>query len=817
MPDESVTATAAHALRTAALFALAVGCANPPSPQPADGAPQPIVDATARAAPLEAPGPDAALPPAPPLPKRPLSMGARPAPWSAPAITQGDFVGASACKTCHAEAYTRWAASTHGQAGGLPSKDTVIPRFRGVTLRFSDARVRLEQKGGEYAFVIKARGEPPRRMRVDAVIGSGRIHGGATQVYFHRRADGKLMMLPFDYSVTAKKWFCQTRSARNWAVIDGTYSIYQCTWPPVRHLGLGGGNNCQNCHGSQIALGFDREAHKYETMFTSLNINCESCHGPGRRHVEVMGAGSPADGDIGLRPLALLDRDQSIAVCLACHADKATMAAGYLPGEETADYFAFNPIRSLSGHPLTPNGMASVFTYQENHRYSDCALSGSMTCVDCHGPHDLAYRDVHGRPLPGRFDDGQCLGCHEAKRDAPGHGGHAEGPKAPTCTDCHLPLRQHPGVGAEIPYRRGDHRIASPKLSEEGRLGGLSACRLCHTKQTADALTTKALYGGLLKPSAPISWALAGSQAPNGQPRPGAERALLGALGATPDGHPLRVRGLSRLMELWAMGTRLDPPPEGRATLRGMAESGDLETQAAALAALMAIPAPPDERTWAWRVIRRADGPTSGALRRKIGFNLIALGGLLGGRNPELSDRLLRLIGHDARALMKDDGFVMSFLASSLMAAGFPRLATDALRLAQAAPRFKAVVAPLTQSGSIATLGARIGRGLEANAPNLARRMYESALRADPNDYTAHEGLCRVLVSQRAHQAALECVARARAVEPHGPELDLLAAQIHRALGDPKRERVQLERVLRSQPDRPDALERLRVLKRGGR
>jgi len=270
-------------------------------------------------------------------------------------------------------------------------------------------------------------------------------------------------------------------------------------------------------------------------------------------------------------------------------------------------------------------------------------------------------------------------------------------------------------------------------------------------------------------------------------------------------------------MEIWAMQPRFDPPSDARATLRDMADSRDLETRAAALAALMAIPTPPDERAWAWRVLRNADGPEANALRRKTAFNLIALGGLLGGRNAELSDRLLRLIGHDARALMADDGFVMSFLASSLMAAGFPRLATDALRLAQAAPRFKAALAPLTQSGSIATLGARIGRGLESNAPNLARRMYESALRADPNDYAAHEGLCRVLVSQRAYEAALDCVAQARAVEPHGPELDLLAARVHRARGDVKAERAQLERVLRVQKDRPEALERLRILKRGGR
>jgi len=650
-------------------------------------------------------------------------------------------------------------------------------------------------------------------MRVDAVVGSGRIHGGATQVYFNRRADGKLMMLPFDYSVTAKKWFCQTRTARHWAVIDGSYSLYDCTWPPTRHLGLGGGNNCQNCHGSQIALNFDREARRYETTFTSLSINCESCHGPAKRHIERMTSPTPPGRDIGLEPLSLLAKKESIDVCLGCHADKATMAAGYLPGEDLDAFFAFNPIRNLMGHPLTPNGMVSVFSYQESHLYSDCAVSGSMTCVDCHGPHDLAYRDVHGRSLPGKFDNGQCLGCHQAKVDQLGHGGHPPGKDAPSCTDCHLPLRQHPGVGSEIPYRRGDHRIASPKLSEEGRLGGPSACSLCHTDTSPQALAAQNIFGGRLKPSSPISWALASSVLPNGRPRTGAETTLLGALNATPDGHPLQVRALSRLMELWGTRSPLDPSPPARQTLRRLAQSTNLETQSAALAALMAITAAPDERRWAWQILRQEDGARATPLHRKTAFNLIALAGLLGGRNPTLSDRLLRLMGHDARTLMADDGFIMSYLASSLSAAGFERLSTDALRLAQAAPRLKQALVPLTQSGSVADIGTRIGRSLSTTVPNLARRMFEGAIRADPNHLAAHTGLCSVLFAQRDFSGSLGCIKSARAIEPHGPELDVLEAQVYRAQGNANAERGALERALRYRPQEQALRIRLDTLK----
>ena len=40
-----------------------------------------------------------------------------------------------------------------------------------------------------------------------------------------------------------------------------------------------------------------------------------------------------------------------------------------------------------------------------------------MTCVDCHEPHAQRYRDVNGVALTGRFDNGQCLGCHPSKAE----------------------------------------------------------------------------------------------------------------------------------------------------------------------------------------------------------------------------------------------------------------------------------------------------------------------------------------------------------------------------------------------------------------
>ena len=112
-------------------------------------------------------------------------------------------------------------------------------------------------------------------------------------------------------------------------------------WPPHRVLGtLTEFSNCQNCHGSQIAVRYDPQKRAYDTRYQSLTIDCESCHGPGKRHIEIASRNerrpltptlSPGGGegeaplssrrtlkgegeDIGMRVLATLSKDESLNI-----------------------------------------------------------------------------------------------------------------------------------------------------------------------------------------------------------------------------------------------------------------------------------------------------------------------------------------------------------------------------------------------------------------------------------------------------------------------------------------------------------------------
>ena len=313
-------------------------------------------------------------------------------------------------------------------------------------------------------------------------------------------------MLPFDYSRTEGLFFCNTlgRADRGWVPITPDMALADCgDWPPRRVLGnTDRYQSCQQCHGSQIEVAFDTTTRRYETRFTTLAINCESCHGPGRRHVEL--ARSTGAEDVGMRSLATLAKDQSVEVCFQCHAAKTALKPGYLPGKSPSTHFALK-LPLLLDTIYHADGRTRSFGYQEGHLASDCYLNGSMTCVDCHDPHSQRYRDVNGSPLSGRFDDGQCLGCHASKAESPErHTHHPAASIGSRCVSCHMPYLQQPNVGRRIRYARSDHAIAIPRPVFDSQVGIEGACRQCHQDQSVEQLDTQVrTWYGELKPHPP--------------------------------------------------------------------------------------------------------------------------------------------------------------------------------------------------------------------------------------------------------------------------------------------------------------------------
>ncbi len=724
-----------------------------------------------------------------------------PPPTAAPTVSADDFVGAEACSGCHSEQYRAWAGSTHGRAGGSPERSTVIAPFDGSPIRFADAVVIPRQRAGRYEFVVRQDHFAEEVWSVDGVIGRAHMLGGGTQGFLTRMADGTERFLPWDWSGTGHTWFCNTgtRLDRGWVPIEQTMRLADCgDWPPLRPVGtVDRFANCQECHGSQIQLRLDPEAGGYRTKYTTLQVNCESCHGPARAHVAWAEGGAADQQDISLSSLAYLDKDSSLALCFRCHALKDVVREGYLPGEPLERYYALKfPV--LGDQPYFADGRVRSFAYQANHLASACYLQGPMDCVSCHEPHGQGYWDTDRRPLDGPYADGQCTSCHPSKRvDVERHTFHAPDSEGSRCVSCHMPYLQHPEVGPRIRFARSDHTIAVPRPMFDADLGIEGACVQCHEDRTPLELESQArAWWGALRPHRP----LVEGQIAELRARNATEAAEL--LLRPEETDPLiQFQAMARLLTGYLAPDAPDLAPVVRERLTALTGSPDLDVRALALASLHWISGrDPQVRRGLVDALQQADDDL--ALRGRWVLALGFLGDLHRDRSdPDRSEAAYRkalelepsdpkLLGALAllRSRTADYGEAARLFRQSL--AGDPNQPLTWVNLgialvgtgdlAGAAEAYERALA-LNPRDALALFNLGNLRQRAGDLP-AAEEAYRRAVEADRGLGRAHFELARVLILQERPDEALTHARRAVEFMPdHAPSRQMLQ-DLERAL-----------------------------------
>ena len=426
-------------------------------------------------------------------------------------ISFADFIGSDQCQACHADIYEQWKGSSHALAGGPATANNIIAPFNGQPIVLDDVVVYPEQVGSAYRFrMVTPAGDIKQTIDVEFVVGKGLMYGGGTQTFFGKYEDGTYRFLPFDYSKHEDSWFVQLKSDEKWVKIRKDIKLDDLyNWPPHRTLGeINDISNCQQCHGSQIIA--KKVNDVYDVKFTSLSINCESCHGPAKEHATIMSGivNNVLNNDqgIGIQTAVGLSTDESLNMCFQCHAVKTPIRDDYLPGENLQEFYSLKLPLLGNENPFGLNGRIKTFGYSINHLYSDCYLNGAMDCTSCHNPHSNSYQDIAGNALIGRFDDNQCLSCHMAKsNDITAHTYHKPESEGSSCVACHMPARQHLAIGTEIQYKRTDHTVAIPRPSFDAAQGLESACKQCHVDISEEdlQLTINDWYGPI-KPLHPV-------------------------------------------------------------------------------------------------------------------------------------------------------------------------------------------------------------------------------------------------------------------------------------------------------------------------
>lgn len=722
--------------------------------------------------------------------------------FASDAAAAGDFVGSEACATCHRAAFSAWSRSTHASAGGPPGSVRLLTVFDGKAIRFRDATVIPEARGGTWRFIVRQDARPEQVLRVDGVVGGGHMQGGGTQGFVVRWPDGTVRFLPWELHRQEGVWFCNTgtRANRGWVPITPDMQLADCgDWPPTRILGDEVRfANCQSCHGSQIAVRSDTVGHTYRTSYQSLGINCESCHGPGRRHIALVSdSAAVARGDLGTASLATQSKDASLGTCFQCHALKDQLRPGYQSGLSLETYYSLR-FPQLGDAPHLPDGRVRTFAYQESHLYSDCYVNGGMTCTSCHDPHSQQYRDAQGRAIPGRFNDRQCTSCHASKAvQAERHTHHAANSEGSRCVSCHMPYLQEPEVGMALRYARSDHAIPIPRPLSDSALGVTSACRGCHTDRSEDALQRQlTAWYGEVKPIAPaVASVLAG--------RRETDLGRAGALLLLPQSsHTAAVfAGLAAFVDRH-LGRDTPLPRDASDRLRALAQHSDLDVRALALAAL--------------HYAQGGDRATREFLAQQLMLQRES--------EPLVRSRWATAVGYLADRLRSKgdaDGAAATFDLALEVEPANPRLhlnrglaLADAGRLADAVASYRASLAldsvqplgwvnlgiALAGMGDPAGASAAYRRALainsrevlahfnlgnlqlEAGALDSAAASYRAVIATDPSISLAHFYLARIMAQRGELRAAAAEIEAGLEFDPNNAEAKAARAQLTRLM-----------------------------------
>lgn len=476
--------------------------------------------------------PAAAAPPPPPPPRSPRRrwpwlLGAALAAvllglawtwWRAETFESGfdaDYVGSAVCGECHTIVHELWQVSPHANMIRDPSPQAVVGEFNEGEYRLpadspdplaGQVVARAYTREGRYFMALR---HPSEDRFVEFPI--AKVVGYQyRQEYLTPEADGVLRRLPLQWSTALGAYFPY------WNVQEGSPQTLDDLWAQMTSLHSAWNLYCARCHTTDLQVLDKDEWHtRAEVRWHEDGITCESCHGPGSRHVDYMNAtaanrlamwfGNHLHG----RPVAYvasaakMPKEQALSVCARCHgadifARNQDFYRLYQPGYSTT-----GKINDLSPWfreaPLTPGRTDPTIEIWDNGRprgigmlfrsfvESACYDQAEVRCYDCHNPHDNKRPAQRGILSASATSNAYCGECHQTiAADPAGHSRHQTGQPGSFCYDCHMPWHITK-LNRGIWERARSHDMGSiPNPQDSIRFGldkAPNACTDCHAEQ----------------------------------------------------------------------------------------------------------------------------------------------------------------------------------------------------------------------------------------------------------------------------------------------------------------------------------------------
>jgi predicted CXXCH cytochrome family protein len=265
--------------------------------------------------------------------------------------------------------------------------------------------------------------------QTDFVVGSG----NHSLTYLHLTSRGALQVLPLS-------WYSE--KGGYWDMSPGyDQPDYPGSVRPVHY-------ECMSCHNAYPKIPQPLESIASAEMIFAQplpqGIDCQRCHGPGQRHVDLASAGGkPEQIRAAIVNPKRLDPDRELEVCLQCHMETTSLNLphairrfdkapfSYVPGQPLGDFSVeFDKTGGIKDRFEIAHGAYRL-------RQSQCYLqsAGKLRCTTCHDPHDIP----RGPAATVRYN-GVCATCHaDILQRAAASGPHVTGAD---CVGCHMPKRR---------------------------------------------------------------------------------------------------------------------------------------------------------------------------------------------------------------------------------------------------------------------------------------------------------------------------------------------------------------------------------------
>ncbi|WP_062064990.1 tetratricopeptide repeat protein [Cellvibrio sp. OA-2007] len=403
-----------------------------------------------------------------------------------------NFIGAEACKGCHLKEYQQWQNSDHDWAMREASEQSVLGNFNNQVFEHFGSKSRFYRKNNEFWVETENAEGAQQNFKISYTFGFFPL-----QQYLIGFPDGRYQALNIAWDSRPN-----AEGGQRW------YHLYPNEAIPhndVLHWTgpyFNWNSRCAACHSTNLERNYNATNNTYNTRWSEINVSCEACHGPGKKHLQLIKEGAtkkyPHSGfDLYLSPVGAWlktqenptlvhtgERDDSqVDVCGSCHGRRAQISEALPYGAPATEFHnAFD--LSLLEEPLYyPDGQIRDEVFEIGSFVQSKMFHKGVTCSNCHEPHSLKLR------APGNQ---VCAQCHAPDYfDTPKHHHHTSKSEGAQCVNCHMPSTNYMVVDG-----RRDHSIRIPRPDLSDALGAPNACVNCHQNKTNPWAAT-ALQGWL--------------------------------------------------------------------------------------------------------------------------------------------------------------------------------------------------------------------------------------------------------------------------------------------------------------------------------